>query len=130
MISGNLKDSQTHFVFPTPNGVRAPLTLTDFLVLALLALTPFVNVASPSPLVPLPLMAGILLFLWLIATRNFSLDGTYLSLIILCEVSFLPWALSGDYISKKTVFHSIGLITSITIYYAATRCALSSLLSR
>jgi hypothetical protein len=115
---------------PIPKETRSPLTVADLLVLVLLALTPVVNIISPSPLLPLPLVAGAFLFFWLIVTRNFSLDRTYLSFVILCQVSFLSWAFSGDYVSKKTVLHSIALVASITVYYAATRCALSGLLTR
>jgi hypothetical protein len=115
---------------PRANGTPSPLTVGDFLVLGFLALTPFVNVISPSTLLPLPMIAGIFLFSWLLLTRNFRLDGTYLSFIALCMVCFLPWVLSGDFISPKTLLHSIGLVSSITIYYASTRCALSALLTR
>jgi hypothetical protein len=109
---------------------HSALTVTDFLVLALLALAPLVNVLSPSTLMPPPMIIALLLCLWLTITRNFRLDGTYLAFIILCLVSFLPWIFSGDFISTKTLLHSVGLIMSITVYYAATRCALSQLLSR
>jgi len=108
----------------------APLTVTDFLILSLLALMPFVNVGSPSPWLPAPMIMGLLLFAWLAITRNFSLDGTFLSFIILSEISFLPWIFSGDMVSLKTLLHALALITSITIYYATTKCAISVYLAR
>jgi hypothetical protein len=108
----------------------APLTVTDFLTLSLLALMPFVNVVSPSPWLPAPMIMGLLLFSWLAITRTFSLDGTFLSFIILSEISFLSWIFSGDMVSLKTLLHALALITSITIYYATTKCAISIYLAR
>jgi hypothetical protein len=76
------------------------------------------------------MIAGLMLLAWLVITRNFTLDLTFLLFMILCQICLFSWVFAGDYVSSKALSHSFALIASVTVYYAATKCATSALLIR
>lgn len=102
--------------------------LSHALAYALLAAIPLVNVLAPAVWVIPPMTIGLMLAIWYAYRGLLAFDGTYFGLLILCVVSFLPWAFSAEYVSLKTALHAAGLVASITIYYATTRVALIQLL--
>lgn len=109
---------------------RPSLTLVGLTTLLFILVMPIVNVAGPSVWFTLPALTAGGLFALLWWNRLLVFDRLFLALLTLALWCFLPWFFSAEYISPKTLLHAVAVISTITIYYAAVRCGLQSLIAQ